>query len=343
MRRCTGRVVIVAPACRLGCGRDLPRLANDSASCCRSHRARAASVHPSSTVLAAPGASAAASCSPTMDPLEDARQCERCRDAGTGVDAVRRVIDRSEAIVLSVVMPVYNEVAGVERAIDHAVRHILDEVPGSELVVVDDCSTDGSGEIIQRLAAADRRIRLLRNEENRGHGPSIRWGMDEAQGAWIFQLDSDGQVEVSEFGLIWRNRHGSDLVLGVRARRRDPLHRLVLTRLTRAMVSVLARRRVADANVPFKLIRRELYEHLRPLVPSDVFAPSILIVLGALRSGAAVREMEVIHLPREHGTSTLNLRRLWSVVARCAWETLRFSRRPVAPYATSPRSLTAAR
>ena len=50
-----------------------------------------------------------------------------------------------------------------------------------------------------------------------------------------------------------------------------PVHRLLLTRLTRAVLSLLAKRRVRDANVPFKLIRRTLYEHLRPAMRPDTF------------------------------------------------------------------------
>jgi dolichol-phosphate mannosyltransferase len=239
---------------------------------------------------------------------------------------------------VSVVMPVYNEAAGLAVVVEEVVREILDRVPGSELVVVDDCSTDASAAIVEGLAATDSRIRLLRNARNSGHGPTIRHGMDDARSPWIFHLDSDGQVDVAEFIGMWERRAGCDLVLGIRARRNDPAHRLVLTRCVRAMVSVLARRRVPDANVPFKLIRRDLYRHLQPVVPPEVFAPSILIVLGALRSGARVTEVEITHLPRRHGTSTLHLRRLAAVVLRCVRETVVFGMHRVPPYVPPVRA-----
>ncbi len=234
--------------------------------------------------------------------------------------------------VVSVVMPVYNEAAGVAEVVADIVRHILDEVPGSELVVVDDHSTDQTLAVLQRLAVGDPRIRVLENEVNLGHGRTTRRAMDASTGEWLFHLDSDGQVDVAEFALLWARRHDNDLVLGMRITRHDPLHRLVLTRLTRTLVSALARHWVRDANVPFKLIRRDLYEHLRPSIPETAFAPSIMVVLGAHRVRARIAEIETTHLPRRHGKSTLHPKRLAIAVATSAIETLNFSRRSVPRY-----------
>ncbi|MCU1359049.1 MAG: glycosyl transferase family 2 [Ilumatobacteraceae bacterium] len=229
-------------------------------------------------------------------------------------------------------MPVFNEAVGVGDVIADITHHVLDVVPNSELVIVDDRSTDDTLAVLEGIAQHDRRIRVLVNEVNLGHGRTTRRAMDASLGEWIFHLDSDGQVDVSEFALLWALRDQNDLVLGMRVTRHDPVHRLVLTRLTRAMVSVLARHRVRDANVPFKLIHRSLYEHLRPSIPETTFAPSIMIVLGAHRNGARVAAVETTHLPRRHGKSTLHPRRLAAAVGRSALETIDFSRRSVPPY-----------
>jgi dolichol-phosphate mannosyltransferase len=236
------------------------------------------------------------------------------------------------ATSLSVVMPVYNEAAGVADVIDDIVRHVLDVVPASELVVVDDRSTDDTLAVLHRIAREDSRVRVLVNDVNLGHGRTTRRAMDASSGEWIFHLDSDGQVDVSEFSVLWALREDNDLVLGMRLTRHDPVHRLILTRFTRVIVSVLARHWVRDANVPFKLIRRSLYEHLRPSIPETAFAPSILIVLGAHRSGARIAEVETTHLRRSHGKSTLRLKRLAVAAGRSARETVNFSRRSVPRY-----------
>ncbi len=235
-------------------------------------------------------------------------------------------------VPLSVIMPVYNEAAGVADVIADVRKHVLDVVPGSELIIVDDCSKDDSAGVLAAEAAGDPRIRLLTNASNSGHGPTVRRGFDESVGEWIFHIDSDGQVDVSEFGLLWAARERADLLLGMRLDRHDPWHRLVLTRFTRVVVSLMARRRVPDGNVPFKLVRRSLYLHLAPLMPASAFAPSLLLVIGAVRSQARLVELETTHLPRVHGASTLNVRRLAAAVVRATRETVAFGRQTFTPF-----------
>lgn len=232
-----------------------------------------------------------------------------------------------EPCSLSVVMPVYNEEAVLDTVLAEVLREVLDRVPGSELVVINDCSTDQTASALERASARDSRIRVLTNSANAGHGISVRRGFDAARGEWIFQIDSDGQVDLVQFDELWRQRANSDLLIGVRAVRHDPRHRLVLTAITRVIVSTLAGRWLRDANVPFKLLRGSLFRHLAPFIPDDAFAPSILIALGAARTGARVTEMEIRHLPRSHGQSTLRVWRLARACLRSGWQTLRFSAR----------------
>ena len=238
----------------------------------------------------------------------------------------------SAGTVLSVVMPVYNEGAILADVVRDVQKHVLDEVPGSELIVVDDHSTDDTPGVLAAAAAGDERIVVLRNDVNVGHGPSVRRGIDAARGEWIFHLDSDGQVDVSEFERLWSLRADADLVVGVRVDRHDPRVRLALTTATRWFASALARTSVRDANAPFKLLARPLVEHLAPSIPRDAFAPSILLVVGAHRCGATVREVEISHFARPHGRSTLHLGRLLRAVARSGRQTVRFARQPLAPY-----------
>jgi glycosyltransferase involved in cell wall biosynthesis len=234
--------------------------------------------------------------------------------------------------VLSVVMPVYNEERGVADVIADVVRHVLDVVPDSELVVVDDCSTDGTPAVLAAVAADDPRITVLTNERNSGHGPTVLRAIARSRGDWVLHIDSDGQVDLGEFTRLWDRRDEADLVLGVRLSRQDPLHRLILTRLTAVVVSVLTGSWVRDGNTPYKLIRRSLVDHLSPHIPPDTFAPSLLFVMGAHRSGARVLEVGTTHLPRAHGTSTLNLPRLVRVVGRCVAQTVAFRVRRLERY-----------
>lgn len=235
---------------------------------------------------------------------------------------------------LGVVMPVYNEAAVLEEVIDDIIRLVLDVVDDSELLVVDDGSTDGSGAVLAAAAERDPRVRVVTNDPNLGHGPSVRRGMDASTGRWILHVDSDGQLDLTDFSKLWELTDDHDLVLGVReVRGHDPLHRRCLSVATRQIASVLARHRVRDANTPFKLVRRSLMEHLAPHIPTTAFAPTVAIVIGAHRSGARVAEVEITHLPRPHGHSTLRPLKLTGAAVRSGVESVRVAVGGVTPYA----------
>src|SRR5690606_3979055 len=116
--------------------------------------------------------------------------------------------------------------------------------------------------------------------------------------------------DLSSFGRLWEARDDADLVLGARVGRHDPLHRRLVTVATRVLTGLLVRQRVTDANTPFKLVRTELLAHLDPVVPPTAFAPTVLLIVGAVRSRARVVEVHVVQLPRLHGRSTLRPARL---------------------------------
>lgn len=226
--------------------------------------------------------------------------------------------------VLSVVMPAWNERGTIGAVVDDLVRQVAGPLGDAEVVVVDDASTDGTAEILAELDRRHEPLRVVRLERNRGHGGAVLAGLGLARGEWIFQLDSDGQVVVADFWRLWERREGADLVLGVRAERRDPAHRLVLSRVVSTTVTALVGRRVRDPNVPFRLIRRELWDDVSPLVGADALAPSILTVVGAVARGWRIAEVPVTHLPRAGGGSTLRAWRLVSFSARGLAQLVRF-------------------
>lgn len=219
---------------------------------------------------------------------------------------------------LSIVVPVYNEAGSIARLIVDLDRAILARLPSAEIIVVDDASTDGSAALLDRLAETHSRLHVEHGPRNLGHGPTVCRAIDLSSGGWIFQLDSDLQCDVDDFWLLWDRRQGAELVLGVRAARRDPRHRLLLSRASSAAVGLLGGRRIRDPNVPFRLIRRELWDELSPRFPSGELAltPSLLVSVGAAYLGRPIVEVPVTHRPRPHGSSSLRILKLLSLSAR---------------------------
>lgn len=201
-----------------------------------------------------------------------------------------------------------------ERTIGDLVRDleqdVLAVVPSAQVIVVDDASTDGTPQLLADLRQSRAWLHVERLDANVGHGRAVRHGLDLSSGDWILGIDSDGQFVVADFALLWARRGEADLVLGVRKRRHDPLHRLVLSRLVARVSSLLARRRLRDANTPFRLLRRDAWEDLSPALQASALAPNVLMTVGAGLRGWRVLEVPVRHLPRSGTPSTLRALRL---------------------------------
>ncbi|MGH2729454.1 MAG: glycosyltransferase family 2 protein [Actinomycetota bacterium] len=225
---------------------------------------------------------------------------------------------------LSIVMPVFNEVVIIEEVLEEVLREIAAKHSVFEIVVVDDASNDGTSEILDAIAAREDGVIVHHADVNRGHGATLRRAIEATTGEWIFHVDSDGQFVLNEFWRLWDERHEADLILGVRANRRDPFHRRVLSVAVRWVASLLAMRSLRDPNVPFKLFRQALWNDLRPFVGEEVLAPSILLSVGASLRNWRVCEVPVSHLPRQHGRSSLRPGRLLTLSLRGFVQLIRF-------------------
>ena len=160
------------------------------------------------------------------------------------------------------------------------------------------------------------------HQPNRGHGPTIRRGYEEARGEWVFQVDSDDEMSAASFPDVWERRD-ADLVLGYRVGRDSPRVRRIITAVSRWTVRVLFGTGVRDVNTPYRLYRRSLLARLLPLLPPDAFAPNVILTGLALRSGARVVEVGVPHRGRRSGTASLARLRLLRAAARSFIQTAR--------------------
>jgi glycosyltransferase involved in cell wall biosynthesis len=102
-------------------------------------------------------------------------------------------------MLLSLLVPVYNERTVVEGSLARVLAAPLPENMDRELIVVDDCSTDGTSAILERLAAADSRIRLFRHPVNQGKGAAVRTAITHATGDFCLVQDADLEYDPTEY------------------------------------------------------------------------------------------------------------------------------------------------
>jgi glycosyltransferase involved in cell wall biosynthesis len=215
---------------------------------------------------------------------------------------------------LSVIMPAYNEGACIADAVQEVCQCVLDHVGDAELIVVNDGSKDDTGSILDHIAAQDCRVRVI-HQANGGHGRALRTGLEAARGEYLFLIDSDRQIPLQAFAGLWEEAQHADGAFGIRVQRDDPRLRLILTRMIRRTVAVMFGAKIYDANIPFKVIRRQTWDEARPFIPKDTLAPSLFLAIFAVYTGCSLVFREVPH--RERKTGVVSIRR-WKLFKFCA-------------------------
>ncbi len=196
---------------------------------------------------------------------------------------------------LSLVLPARDEARNIGAALERA-RLVLGRLCKEyEILVVDDGSRDATAAIAARFPEA----RVLRHPSGRGYGAALRTGLAASRMEWIAFTDADLQFEIAELERLLAVADAADLVIGVRAPRRDPWRRRLLGAVWNALVRSLLGLPVRDVNCAFKLLRREAVAKL-PLHSAGAAINAELLARAVAR-GLRVREVPVSHFPRRAG------------------------------------------
>lgn len=231
-----------------------------------------------------------------------------------------------EAIDLSLVIPLYNEAPALEE-LYRQTREGLERLGQSwEILFVDDGSTDASYSILTALHRQDPRVRVIQLRANYGKAAALSAGFHECRGKVILTMDGDLQDDPQEIPrMIDKLAEGFDLVTGWKRPRRDPLIRVLSSRLFNTSARLLSGLRLHDVNSGFKAMCREVVEEIPIYGELYRFMP-----LLAHWRGFRVAEVAVSHRPRPYGASKYS----WSRAFRGAMDLItvafltRFRRRP---------------
>jgi glycosyltransferase involved in cell wall biosynthesis len=203
---------------------------------------------------------------------------------------------------ISVVLPAYNEeeiIAGtVETALDALYAWGMD----FEILVVNDGSTDKTGEIVAALVDAHPSVRLITHASNQGYGSSLVSGFTAATKELVFFMDSDGQFDIQDLQEFFPLIDTYDAVIGYRIDRQDSWMRKLNAWGWKQLIGLVLGVHVRDVDCAFKLLHTE-FLHKHPLETRGAMINAELLY-RLQHAGCSYKEVGVIHLPRLHGQAT---------------------------------------
>ncbi len=200
---------------------------------------------------------------------------------------------------LSVFLPCHNEEGNVERVVKGFAAMLPDVADDYEIIVVDDGSRDRTGEIADRMAAADPHVKVVHHPVNRGYGGAVISGVHAARLPYVLLADGDGQFDPGDVALLARKTPNYDVVVGRRISRADPLMRRINGHAWTMLVRLLFGIRIHDIDCGFKLFKRELLDGLELRARGAMISTELMARLAGC--GARIAEVGVRHMPRLAG------------------------------------------
>jgi putative flippase GtrA len=205
---------------------------------------------------------------------------------------------------ISVVLPAYNEEQVIANTV-FSVLHMLN-VRGMdfEILVVNDGSTDHTGEIVKALAlsGAYSKVRLITHATNEGYGDSLVSGFAAATKELVFFMDADGQFDIRDLEEFFPLIDTYDAVIGYRIDRQDSWLRKLNAWGWKQLIGWVLDVHVRDVDCAFKLLHTE-FLHQNPLETRGAMINAELLY-RLKRGGYCYKEVGVVHLPRLHGRAT---------------------------------------
>lgn len=229
--------------------------------------------------------------------------------------------------LISIIIPVYNEEENIN-LLNESVTDVMNkEGYNYEIIYTDDGSTDGSPEILDKLAAENSRIKVVTFAKRYGQTAAFQSGINYSNGDIIIPLDADLQNPPEEIPkMLELYNQGYDIVSGWRKKRQDNFVRKIPSKIANLIISSFTGLKLHDYGCSLKIYNAKILKKIRLYGELHRFVPAV-----ASKYGAKVIEIPVNHSPRKFGKSKYNLSRTTRVILDLITVTffLKYSDRPM--------------
>lgn len=232
------------------------------------------------------------------------------------------ILDNQEvAPCLSVVIPVFNERATIQ----NIVQSVCAQRPVQEVIIVDDCSTDGSGAAVDKIAAENPAVRVVHHKANAGKGAALRTGFALATAPYVVVQDADLEYTPEEYYKLLQPllANKADVVFGTRFAGGGPTRVLyfwhslgnhVLTTLSNMFTNL----NMTDMETCYKVFRREIIQGIKIQENRFGFEPEIVAKVARIK-GIRIYEVPISYYGRTYAEGKKiswrdGVRALWCIV-----------------------------
>ena len=211
---------------------------------------------------------------------------------------------------ISIILPALNEEGNIEAAVKDIQSYFNSREEKYEIIVINDGSTDSTGDIAERLAKENGSVRVVHHPTNKGYGSALKRGFDISRYKYVFFTDSDRQFDVKGLDILLPliKTDAVEIIIGYRLKRKDPFIRRFLSWGYNSLVGYLFDLNVKDIDCAFKIFRKDIFSKIK--IESRNFFVNTEILAKARFYGFNVLEVGVPHFPRTAGKTTVTLKQI---------------------------------
>ncbi|MFR9165480.1 MAG: glycosyltransferase [Dysgonomonas sp.] len=211
-------------------------------------------------------------------------------------------MNKTESYEFCIIVPIYNEEDNMERLEKELSEYLKKASVKACVLFVDDGSKDNSKQLIQEICGRNKSFYYISFVKNAGLSAAIKAGIDVAQSPYVGYIDADLQTTPEDFELLLPYRHEYELVMGIRAGRKDSFGKKLSSKIANGFRRMMTKDGVEDTGCPLKIINTEYAKRIPFFTGMHRFLPALI----QLQNGK-VKQIPVRHFERIAGKSKFHL------------------------------------
>jgi len=203
---------------------------------------------------------------------------------------------------ISIFFPVYKDESTINIVTQKAISICTELANEFEIIIVDDCSPDRSGEIADQLAITYPFIKVVHHKTNLGYGAAVKTGLTTAKYEWICLTDGDDEYDLFDLRKLIKFKDAYDLIITFRYKKIYSNKRIFISAIYNKLLRILFRTNYRDISTGLRLVKKELIEDLKLITNSPFIGAEITI--KSMLKGYRVGEVGIQTFPRTVGSGS---------------------------------------